>query len=59
MRFEVYRDNGARFHWRVVGDDGAELAVSTAVFGSAEDARRAAADLGLNAGSAGGTEAGG
>jgi uncharacterized protein YegP (UPF0339 family) len=59
MRFEIYRDNGAQFHWRLVGDDGAKLAVSATVFGSAEDARRAAGDVRLNAGSADGIEASG
>ena len=42
MHFEIYRDNGAQFHRRLVGDDGAKLAVSAATFGSAEAARRAA-----------------
>jgi uncharacterized protein YegP (UPF0339 family) len=59
VHFEIYRENGAQFHWRLVGDDGARLAVSATAFGSAEDARRAAGDVQLNAGSAGGTEAGG
>jgi uncharacterized protein YegP (UPF0339 family) len=59
MRFEIYRDNGAQFHWQLVADDGAKLAMSAATFGSAEAARRAAADVHLNAGSADGTEASG
>jgi hypothetical protein len=59
MRFEIYGENGAQFHWRLVGDDGAKLAVSAAAFGSAEDARRAAGDVHLNAGSADGSEASG
>jgi hypothetical protein len=41
------------------GTNGAKLAVSAATFGSAEDARRAAGDVRLNAGSADGTEASG
>jgi hypothetical protein len=42
------------------GTNGARLAVSaTTAFGSAEDARRAAGDVRLNAGSADGTEASG
>lgn len=59
MHFEIYRDNGAQFHRRLVGDDGAKLAVSAATFGSAEAARRASRDVHLNAGSADGTEASG
>jgi uncharacterized protein YegP (UPF0339 family) len=59
MHFEIYRDNSAQFHWRLVGDDGVNLAVSAATFGSAEAARRAAGDVHLNAGSADGTEASG
>jgi len=59
VHFEIYRENGAQFHWRLVGDDGAKLAVSATTFGSAEDARRAAGDVHLNAGSADGTEASG
>jgi uncharacterized protein YegP (UPF0339 family) len=59
VHFEIYRDNGSQFHWRLVGDDGAKLAVSATTFGSAEDARRAAGDVHLNAGSADGTEASG
>jgi uncharacterized protein YegP (UPF0339 family) len=59
MHFETYRDNGAQFHWRLVGDDGVKLAVSVGAFGSAEAARRAAGDVHLNAGSADGTEASG
>ena len=56
MQFEIYRENGAQFHWRLVGDDGAEVAVSAPTFDSAEDARRAAADVRLNAGSATGAD---
>ena len=56
MQFEIYRENGAQFHWRLVGDDGAEVAVSAPAFDSAEDARRAAADVRLNAGSATGAD---
>jgi uncharacterized protein YegP (UPF0339 family) len=59
MYFEIYRDNGAQFHWRLVGDDGSKLAMSATTFGSAEAARRAAGDGHLNAGSADGTEASG
>ena len=59
MRFEIYRENGAEFHWRLVGDDGTMLAVSAPTFDSREDARRAAADVCRHAGSATGTEASG
>ena len=37
MQFTIYKDNGGRFHWRLVGDDGARVAVSAASFGSAGD----------------------
>jgi uncharacterized protein YegP (UPF0339 family) len=56
MQFEIDRDSGARFHWRLVGGDGTELAVAATTFGSAQDARRTAADVRLNAGSAHGAE---
>jgi uncharacterized protein YegP (UPF0339 family) len=56
VQFEIYRDNGAQSQWRLVGGDGTELTVSASTFGSAQDARRAAADVRLNAGSANGTE---
>ena len=56
MKFVIYRDNSSRFHWRLMGDDGTKLAVSADTFGSAEDARRAAADVHDHAGSASGAE---
>jgi uncharacterized protein YegP (UPF0339 family) len=57
MQFVIYRDNGAQFHWRLMGDDGSRLAVSAVSFSSADDARRAAAEVHEHAGSASGTEA--
>jgi uncharacterized protein YegP (UPF0339 family) len=54
MQFETYRANGGQFHWRLVGDDRTELAVSAAAFNSAEDADRAATDVRANAGAASG-----
>jgi uncharacterized protein YegP (UPF0339 family) len=56
MQFVIEQDNDGRFHWYLVGDDGEELAVSSTSFGSAEDARRAAAEVRLHAGSAAGAE---
>jgi uncharacterized protein YegP (UPF0339 family) len=56
MRFVIEQDNDGQFHWHLVGDDGEELAVSSVSFGSAEDARRAAAEVRLHAGSATGAE---
>jgi uncharacterized protein YegP (UPF0339 family) len=56
MRFEIYRDNGGQFHLCLAGEDGTRLAVSATAFGSPQDARRAAADVRLHAGSAGGAE---
>ena len=55
MEFEIYRENGARFHWRLIGDDGTRLAVSAVTFSSAEMARRAADEVREHAGSATGT----
>lgn len=56
MQFVIDEGNDNQFHWRLLGDDGAELAVSAASFVSAKAARRAAADVHLHAGSATGTE---
>ena len=50
MRFVIYEDNGGRFHWRLVGDDGASVAVSAAAFDSQADARLAAAEVYRDAG---------
>lgn len=44
-RFVIFRDNGAQYHWRYVGADGSELAVSPFTFRSADDARRAATEM--------------
>jgi uncharacterized protein YegP (UPF0339 family) len=52
MQFEICRENGAQFHWRLVGDDGTKLAVSATTFASAQAARRAAVDVRFNAGAA-------
>ena len=56
MQFVIDQDTGGQFHWRLVGDDGVELAVSATAFGSRQDARRAAPDVPLRAGSATGAE---
>ena len=56
MQFGIYRDNNSQFHWRLMCDDGSKLAVSADAFGSAEDARRAAADVHEHAGTATGAE---
>ena len=55
MQFVIYQDNGGRFHWRLVGDDGDTLAFSAYDFGTAEEARHAAADVHEHAGAAAGT----
>jgi uncharacterized protein YegP (UPF0339 family) len=57
MQFVIFRDNGAQFHWRLMGDDGRRLAVSAVTFSSAEEALRAAAEVHEHAGSATGAEA--
>jgi hypothetical protein len=56
MQFEIHQSDGGQFRRSLVGDDGAKLAVSSGAFGSARDARLAAADVRLHAGSAAGTE---
>ena len=43
MQIEVYKDNGGRFHWRLIGDDGIAVAVSSAKF-TTERAARDSAD---------------
>jgi hypothetical protein len=55
MQFVIYKDNGGRFHWRLIGDDGGKRAISAEDFGTAEEARLAAADVHERAGAAGGT----
>jgi uncharacterized protein YegP (UPF0339 family) len=54
MQFVIYQDNGGRFHWRLVGDDGGRLAISAEDFGTADEARRAAAAVHEHAGAAAG-----
>ena len=39
MQFEVYRNNGGQYHWRLVEKDGHVLAISAAEFASEEAAR--------------------
>jgi hypothetical protein len=50
MRFVIDQGNDNRFQWRLVGDDGADLAVSTVSFESATAAGGAAEDVRMNAG---------
>jgi hypothetical protein len=52
MRFVIDQNNDGRFHWRLTGDDGTDLARSATSFGSATAAGRAAADVQRDAGSA-------
>jgi uncharacterized protein YegP (UPF0339 family) len=56
VTFEIFKDNGGHFHWRLVSDGGMAVAVCAAGYGSVRDARRAAADVHLGAGSATGAE---
>jgi uncharacterized protein YegP (UPF0339 family) len=56
MQFVITKNNGGHFHWTLVGDDGAKVAVSAAEFDTQEAAHRAASDVHRLAGSAGGTE---
>lgn len=57
MRFVIDQDNRDQFHWRLIDDDGNDLAVSAGGFDSASVAGRAAEDVRLNAGSAPAPEA--
>ena len=57
MRFVIDLNNEGRFHWRLTGDDGSDLAVSAVSFDSATAAGSAATDVHLNAGSAPSPEA--
>jgi uncharacterized protein YegP (UPF0339 family) len=45
MQFVIGQSNDNQFHWRLVGDNGTELAVSADSFASARAARRSATDL--------------
>jgi uncharacterized protein YegP (UPF0339 family) len=56
MQFTIYKDNGGQFHWCLVSDAGARVAVSAMSFGSAGEAQRAAAEVQEHAATAGGTE---
>jgi uncharacterized protein YegP (UPF0339 family) len=42
MKLETYKDNGGRYHWRLVADDGTAVAASSATYASREDAHGAA-----------------
>jgi hypothetical protein len=56
MQFVIDEGNDNQFHWRLIGDDGTDLAVSAASFATAKAARRAATDVQAHAGSAIGPE---
>jgi uncharacterized protein YegP (UPF0339 family) len=42
MPFEVYRNNGGQYHWRLVSENGVELAIAPAAFASEQAARESA-----------------
>jgi uncharacterized protein YegP (UPF0339 family) len=52
MQLVIYKDNRGQFHWRLAGEDGVNVAVSAASFGTAGDAQDAAADVQQHAGTA-------
>jgi hypothetical protein len=56
MQFVIDEGNDNQFHWRLLGDDGSELAVSATGFASLKAARRAVMDVHAHAGSATGAE---
>jgi len=50
MQFEVYKNNGGRFHWRMVEEDGVVLAISAAEFASEEAAQESLGNIREHAG---------
>ena len=56
MQFVIDEGNDNQLHWRLIGDDGTDLAVSAASFATAKAARRAAMDVQAHARSATSTE---
>ena len=52
MQFVIDEGNDNQFHWRLLGDDGSELAVSATGFTSMKAARRAVIEVHAHAGSA-------
>jgi uncharacterized protein YegP (UPF0339 family) len=56
MQFVIDEGNDNQFHWRLIGDNGSELAVSATGFASVKAARRAAMDVRAHAGSATGAD---
>ena len=56
MQFVIDEGNDNQFHWRLLGDDGSELAVSATGFASVNAARRAVMEVHVHAGSATGAE---
>jgi uncharacterized protein YegP (UPF0339 family) len=51
LEFTVFRDNGGRYRWELVGHSGESLAQS-GIFASRDDAERMARDVYENVGSA-------
>ena len=43
--FEVYEDNGSRFHWRLLTSDGRNLGHSDEIYASPRDAEHAAEEV--------------
>ena len=56
MQFKVSKTNGGQFHWRLVDDDGINVAVSAASFDTLEAAQRSATAVRAGAGAAGGAD---
>ena len=56
MQFVIDEGNDNQLHWRLIGDDGTDLAVSAASFATAKAAGRAAMDVQAHARSATSTE---
>ena len=56
MQFTVTKTNGGQFHWKLVDDDGIDVAVSAASFDTLQAAQRSATAVQLGAGSAPGAD---
>jgi uncharacterized protein len=52
MKFEIYRDAGGSYRWRLVSSNGQSVASSGEAFASKANAIRAAENVKANAGSA-------
>lgn len=52
MKFEIYKDSGGHYRWRLVSSNGQTIASSGEGFASHSNAKRAAENVKTHAGSA-------